>query len=481
MLNTGLLLKKPEESSYARFCRILIANQTLHSNKHKFRKKLINLIRDKSRDEFSIDINVTNLELAAEFERIFINHNSINSPIADVDANYRKKIEMRNCTECAQIGYHSDLFNLPWIKLCPIHQIKLSKYCQACNQPWSVPSELYSNTCQECGVKVDPTLLINRKGFLTKQRYRDLIRLRKVLNKYAKSKQTFHFIDENNKELLDKPINSETDFMPTIISLEQNLTEDEKNKLKKFGVSFYKYLRVKFYCPNVRTINTRTSKNNKIKEKIHRNNYFKMYWILATKAGSNHRIGQCIKNNSDDDNACIECKTWSVFRDLIIETDYNLFLNNSSNTFYKSNRLYCELSEYYKSNNQIQLPKLVTFLTVSNIKKNQAIRTLKIPRNIQALIYSIDLWSLFFHLYQSFIKIDKLNDFYSNNKSGPLVHNYRIDLLGCENTYNCPFYMSEKNNIAYLTVPKSLIKYNLAYSSDLNKLLFYSKINVSVM
>lgn len=42
---------------------------------------------------------------------------------------------LRACPSCLKYGYHSTLFQMPWIKKCPWHQDRLITHCRRCDRP----------------------------------------------------------------------------------------------------------------------------------------------------------------------------------------------------------------------------------------------------------------------------------------------------------------------------------------------------------
>lgn len=44
---------------------------------------------------------------------------------------------LRLCPCCARTGYHTNLFQMPWIERCPWHDVPLLEQCRRCGTPWS--------------------------------------------------------------------------------------------------------------------------------------------------------------------------------------------------------------------------------------------------------------------------------------------------------------------------------------------------------
>ncbi len=55
------------------------------------------------------------------------------------------------CPECARSLYHAELYSLPWLVKCPIHEIDLVSHCPACHKPWPDIDELARRDCRVCG------------------------------------------------------------------------------------------------------------------------------------------------------------------------------------------------------------------------------------------------------------------------------------------------------------------------------------------
>ncbi|MBT3015965.1 MAG: hypothetical protein N0C84_22850 [Candidatus Thiodiazotropha taylori] len=57
----------------------------------------------------------------------------------------------RQCPECAKELYHTDIFALPWLTLCPIHHCNLVSICPVCKMPWPNYKDLDKRVCTYCG------------------------------------------------------------------------------------------------------------------------------------------------------------------------------------------------------------------------------------------------------------------------------------------------------------------------------------------
>lgn len=60
----------------------------------------------------------------------------------------------KNCPVCTKNFYHSSVYDVPWVTLCPIHNIPLTHICPECHRSWPTKHELHSRKCRTCGAKV---------------------------------------------------------------------------------------------------------------------------------------------------------------------------------------------------------------------------------------------------------------------------------------------------------------------------------------
>lgn len=77
---------------------------------------------------------------------------------------------LRGCPICFRFGFHSNLFQMPWISKCPWHRVPLSDTCQSCRRPWgkTIERDTPLLLCPCGGDAVDqPALLEWRHPFRT--------------------------------------------------------------------------------------------------------------------------------------------------------------------------------------------------------------------------------------------------------------------------------------------------------------------------
>jgi len=147
MLNSGLTLRFPYESEYNVYRRFLVANG--RTTIQDIRKELIQIYSN-SYPSIKYQYNYL-ITKKLEKDRCRELNISIAAPL---NLKLTNKV-IHNCTECAKSCYHSEFYDIPWLKLCPIHKCPLTKSCAECGKPWPKISELPIRKCISCGSKMN--------------------------------------------------------------------------------------------------------------------------------------------------------------------------------------------------------------------------------------------------------------------------------------------------------------------------------------
>lgn len=127
--NLGLRYAQPYESGYSIIRRFLIANP-------------------------SYSYGALNCQLSASkigfnfLDRIIRLHaNKYNLSFADrTNTNI-----VSQCPECARSYFHSSIFNISWVRTCPIHKVPLTFNCPNCDKPWPDIKDIGKRNCEGCG------------------------------------------------------------------------------------------------------------------------------------------------------------------------------------------------------------------------------------------------------------------------------------------------------------------------------------------
>lgn len=147
MLNLGLVLQRPHESEYNAYRRFLVANgkRSLHS----IRKEIIAMCTDIIGEPH----RYSTIQLS---QLIQLHPNLRQFPLENITQSRTKRHYnyLKNCPECARSCYHSDLYQLPWLTQCPIHDQPLSTVCPTCKNLWPSIGKLPRIRCKTCGSKL---------------------------------------------------------------------------------------------------------------------------------------------------------------------------------------------------------------------------------------------------------------------------------------------------------------------------------------
>ncbi len=159
--NTGVLLSKAGESGYSRFRRFLISNQSINVKSADLKKALLNQIND----FFLVAQDVNQMAALVYFyqKKASESLGSYNEQKPEFLLNRYKP--SKHCQTCAEIGFHSFVFDFPWLKKCPVHGIKLSARCKTCNHSWPATSEINGCKCTSCGKFVETNQIKLHFGF----------------------------------------------------------------------------------------------------------------------------------------------------------------------------------------------------------------------------------------------------------------------------------------------------------------------------
>lgn len=180
-LNLGLTFSAPYESPYAMWRRLLSSNRTLTKS------QIMNLIDSESIGLYSrhaindIYFKVIQLNYPQQMTPIYLNffldHFSKYEYGDIAKACYEYGDIANTCPECALVGYHCDIFRLPWVTICPIHNCKLATDCPSCSQPWPNWNQLFTRKCHHCGKQSAKKALESPKPKISTKTYRPIERI----------------------------------------------------------------------------------------------------------------------------------------------------------------------------------------------------------------------------------------------------------------------------------------------------------------
>jgi len=175
VINTGYWLSQPLESWYSVMIRLFHCNPSLtfygwkmflNDNKACSTEKMFDLLKD---------LYLKQAEILPEHKQELERH-----------SHQIPNGKLKLCQECGNAGYHSYLFQFPWLHTCPLHSKPLESLCIECNRPWGNCEEFFKHHCQACGLKpLDEYLVLQYN--LGRQDFTGLLTLSEQVDKLAKS------------------------------------------------------------------------------------------------------------------------------------------------------------------------------------------------------------------------------------------------------------------------------------------------------
>ena len=131
-LNMGHYFSRPYESDYSIVRRFLVVNPKISLNEARYV-----LLTQNPEHRYLVD--------CLRAQRLPVKEDVY-------DINFHKiKTYLRQCPECAKALYHSDVYALPWLTKCPIHDCELTEECPICHMPWPSIKEIEHRDCAVCG------------------------------------------------------------------------------------------------------------------------------------------------------------------------------------------------------------------------------------------------------------------------------------------------------------------------------------------
>ena len=255
ILNTGLLMAKPGESGYAKYRRFLISNQLVNCNSRSVKEELLKQIDESQIQLSGQDINqlgsfIHNYEVAY-MEMIGFNKTEEAKPLLN------KYKPSKCCQTCAEMGFHSSLFDFSWLMTCPIHRKRLKPKCEACNQFWPASSAISNSKCKSCGKIISLKKLLSVDGLNEKK-----FKIFETIESLYQKEPPYSLGIRNHL------ISSESIFHISILAHKGSLNKQDQTLLKQSDIPFYEInqhdlSKVKSkseQTPDIRKLNTRALK-----------------------------------------------------------------------------------------------------------------------------------------------------------------------------------------------------------------------------
>ncbi|MBL1320727.1 MAG: hypothetical protein COA63_006650 [Methylophaga sp.] len=450
-LNTGLLLSRPGESAYARYRQFLIANNGLSFQELTKELKRKFLITKPNIFNPTEPYFLAKCATKLEHEYIEVNYRNKTKSYSDLIGKYRPK---RCCNKCASVGYHCDLFDMPWIRKCPIHNENLTERCNRCNQLWPTASELRLNKCPTCGVKISIQDLLKTTTNNTDNGYQLIINAQLLVSQGYRlfSSKFYLYKKEHRREYVQDLIHQTSAFYLSVVEKSLNKKKLLCHLIKTLNIEkkTYKVTRI----PAPQSI-TNSKELLTLKTKIIKKTITKFESVFNKKG---HLIGTC-ETNSFPQRVCLPCATLNAWKKLIN------YYDEGYNAYCWSNHLATLYSVPTPSS-----PIIYSMIYIGDFYLNE--EYIGLPLKLSGKIYEHDLWTTAMHLYQyiSYI-MDKAKDFPIFRTE--FIKNCRPIMLHHNSTFS-PYVMNltgDKLDVYYL---KNILTTKLYESEKIDQLLHYS-------
>jgi len=450
-MNTGSLLKKPGESAYSRYRRFLIANRGCYKSINLIRNEIIQ--QSSALSKFS-QLKETDLTPALAFAYELLVENKDKSDLIDssVPRHYKP---IKNCPKCSEISFHSNIFQLPWVSKCPIHNQKLVEKCVECGKEFPPSSKLLSNNCKSCGTLVNTKELLialNKNGNYDFNVFKQLAEIsnvdrkcypEKILRFYRHASNSYGYINQN------------TAFYASVLLSNDRLPEKLIPTIKKLGLPIYKILKRTFNYKTGSALSELDVKKNEVAVHSLINKRVRKLLANLTK----HELGTCRDIGISENKGCFACKVYALWMALLpygLAKSFGFPHTDVEHYFVVSN-----MKDTLQPYNMCTIPDLQTSL--SSIDESVIA---PLPCEAAKLILSLQLWAIFIHVYNYQLAVDKLNKegkrlFWTNFSDFPPAKGSRIPLF--------PFYLSLDQQTVSIEYPEILSK-NIVISKAVNQL-----------
>lgn len=445
MMNFGFKLAKPAESD------IGIAMRLWQSNSASWR------VSSSSIDD-RINAHITSSNLPAPlritkcrgigFVREVTNKVKSWAPHPNIRYMLRLGEPVKQCKNCAKLGYHSVYFMLPWLQSCPVHLTPLKEFCETCGHRWPNKSNVSTRNCEGCSARTLKSDLVSRKAYNVADYERGLAPLEKLLTSAIRSKSyrrkhAGHLwtarADESAK-LLSIP--------STLVYLNQ-FSEIEKSELIALGVPVFDCYHYTFDLEfNTKENPYRFTKQERLNiAKVRKKILKKAKLAISNLRDEAHRYCRCKEFDMRNFTPCLYCEMLRV----LLSSDLTNGVSSRRALFNHGLRL--------RQNIKIDDPGIVREITLSHSETGYCI-----PLWISMIIYSVDLWMIF-------RQIAICTSYYSSTNSSKtslvtmLQDEHRVLQVGLGPLAHFHIYI--KDDKGHLIFPKSYLDRNLEFSEEL--------------
>lgn len=457
-LNSGLLLRKPGESAYAASRRFAMANRSLTYSELVAEARQ-RLFPDNIRGCATFSL-IARLARQVESEHcrglgITPPSYSLNPP-DPFSHSPRSMTIRRNCPVCAESMFHSPLYELPWLKACPIHHRPLTDACPGCGKGWPAISELWTRSCSVCGIIGSCGEIMNADANPTAWDFSSL----KLVQRSVEYQQLW--VDTSllaGEEYSADPfeicahvsIKPRNCFFPSVVS---DFDWEFRNFCKTHRIYIEPCIRLRFKCSKIAPDTAHYDPTKPVPQWItdcRKKTSMKIAAAVARSAGPSHHL--TARNNESRTRHCAYCRAFSYWCDLIKTLPLR-----SSESFWWSVTLGRGLGMMPPTPQPMQV---MTIHSLSDridaeLSCNPRITLIdyELPLTAQRFFYMLDLWTTFVALFQN-IEYRLLTSYQFHidpRQQYPFEPNYHESI-----SRSLAFWKNDSDEINVL-VPKSLFQ-----------------------
>lgn len=309
-MNLGLALVKPGESLNAEARRLWLSNlASWNLTPYKVEEWIDNQrFTDERLSRLSMDENIKGFDLA----RAAVQASGVLSQSARrLPSFITREQTMRNCQQCARVGYHCDYYNPPWLSHCPIHKTPLLANCSQCGAPWLNAFKVQLSRCSECGVRVSQSTLAERSAFDRKPYDETMGELVDFFNtEITLATPSSKFLGNSCQRRFNRF--SRVLSYPSFLAGKRGFYSCEVRKARILIDSIYPTLKVPFVLSgqyaSCDIYESEARMMGRVREKV----YQRIMMLLLRHA--NHELGTCSRDLDFGDYGCFYCQMWFSMR-----------------------------------------------------------------------------------------------------------------------------------------------------------------------
>lgn len=454
-MNLGLSLKKHGESRLGILLRLWLTNRGHFKVGFSSIRQLLGELasRDDSLKGIEFDNQLEDINLLIDvMRRAQIKKGFREYPKAFGEIYWNG--EVKNCPACAKVGYHCGYFNAPWLSICPVHGVELTRFCPECSKLWPSFSGLRLRTCKLCGVRVTTKALQKRGAFET-EKFRNSIELLEDLFEEEIFEST-HSITEcdlywRGETALPRH-NQRSIAYPSFVADYRQIDGQSRVALEKMGIPLFEMDRhlERMYLKDKQLLPFKLAKQlmADVREEI----LLRAESQLISSARLKHEFRSCYGEFFDSDQGCPKCVTYDTILKSLSRTNFE-FRN--------------ELFRYYVYGTYRHIIREPGLVHYSGVGRNMWV----LSERFMMLLYEVELWTQIRVLYYKLSKAAALETPPQGMTQLEWGNRYPT-IAKSLNNYTFPYFLARDKKYVELFIPKEFMKKEIEVNRDFIDMYF---------